>query len=253
MIKVIIIDDEELARERVASLLKDNPEFIISAECADGDAAVKEIEKNDPDLLFLDIQMPGMNGFELLENISGKIPEIIFVTAYDEFAIKAFEVNAIGYLLKPFHKEQFEAVLQRAKELIQTKKSKNIDERIISLLSFMDSKNNEKFIERFIVKSRGRIKFVPVDEIEFIKSEGNYIELNTLKDKHLVRESLSSVDEKLNQKFLRIHRSYIIKIDSIKELQTHFNGEYIFIMKSGSKLKSGRNYKESVEYTLLKK
>lgn len=252
MITTIIVDDEELARERVRGFLNEADDFEIVAECANGKEAVETIYKYKPDLVFLDIQMPVMNGFEVIEQIREELPLIIFVTAYDEYAIKAFEVNALDYLLKPFDRKRFNLSLERAKKIIRDSNENELKTKISSLLKQIDAEE-KKYTERFIVKESGRISFVSADEIDYMEATGNYIKLVTANGSHLIRETMNNIEKKLDpQKFLRVHRSFILKVEMIKELEPYFNSEFIIVLKSGKEIKSSKSYKNAISEKLLK-
>jgi two-component system LytT family response regulator len=252
MIKTIIVDDEELARERIRRFLNENKEFKVAAECKNGKEALEAITQHKPDLVFLDIQMPGINGFEVLQQLGQDIPYIIFVTAFDEFAVKAFEVQALDYLLKPFDRKRFNLSLERASKQIKDSEDKEIKKKFLSLLKYINA-DEEKYPKRFIIKQSGKISFVPVDEINYLEATGNYIKLVTLSGSYLLRETMNSIEKKLEPgKFIRIHRSFIVKTEMIKELKPYFNGEYIVIMKNGKELKSSKTYKAPINSLLLK-
>lgn len=243
-LSVIIIDDEPLARERIRELLKVDGEIEITAECKDGKEAAEKINKHKPDLIFLDIQMPKMNGFDVITKLE-KIPAIIFVTAYDEYAIKAFEINAMDYLLKPFDKERFHTALSRAKDSLSND-TPVLNEKIASLLSGLE-KQKDNFVERFVIKSGGRIYFVNASEVDWFEADGNYIKLHAGSKTELIRETIKNLEEKLSpEHFLRVHRSAIVKIESIKELVNWFSGEYKIKLKNGDEVQTGKKYKENI-------
>jgi two-component system LytT family response regulator len=252
MIRTVIIDDESLARERIISLLKKEMDIEVVGECSDGEDALQKINSLKPDLVFLDIQMPIMNGVEVIKNLSEYLPEVIFVTAYDEYAVEAFEMNALDYLLKPFDQDRFSKTLTRARQRILANNTKEISEKLNSLIvTFSQNKPGEKYLTKFVIKSGGKISFINVDELNYIEADGNYLTLHTANSKHLYRDTITNVAEKLNPDlFVRIHRSYIVKIETIKEMQSHFNSEYIITLKDNTKIKSGRSYKVEVEKLL---
>lgn len=252
MIRTLIVDDESLARERIASLLEKEKEINVIGECSDGEDALQKINSLKPDLVFLDIQMPMMNGVDVIKNLSNYIPEVIFVTAYDKYALEAFEMNALDYLLKPFDQERFSKTLARVKQRLLSKSTIEISDKLNNLiLAFSQNKPEEKYLTKFVIKSSGKISFISVDEINYIEAEGNYLTLHTANSKNLYRDTITNISEKLNPEiFIRIHRSYIVKIENIKEMQSHFNNEYIITLKDNTKLKSGRSYKTEVEKLL---
>lgn len=229
--------------------LNKDSEIEIIAECSNGQEAIEAIKRLSPQLVFLDVQMPETNGFNVLETIgSDNPPTFIFVTAYDQFAIKAFEFNAFDYLLKPFSKERLETTLKRAKEQIKKQENLTTEDRLLTLLS--EFKNRTNYINRLTIKDRGKIIFVGVDEIEAIEAQGNYLEIDT-GTTHLIRMRLHQLEAKLNpNKFIRIHRSTIVNIDRIKEMHPLFNGDQIIIMQSGKKHTMSRNYRDKLKSLL---
>ncbi len=243
-IRTLIVDDEPLARDRVKRLLRDEPDIAIVGEAASGAEAVTAIKFEKPDLVFLDIQMPEKTGFEVIRALDQKtLPTFIFVTAYDQYALEAFEVHALDYLLKPFNRERLERAVARAREHIESKMRGNLDERLASLLA--DLKGEKKYLERLVVKSVGRVFFLKTDEIDWIEASGNYLKLHTGRESHLIRETMNNIEAKINpEKFLRIHRSTIVNIDRIKELHPMFSGDYDVILQNGTQLTLSRNYRE---------
>ena len=242
--KILIVDDEPLARERVRRHLRDEPGIEIVGEAGNGREAVAAIEEKTPDLVFLDVQMPEMNGFDVLKALEeNKIPAIVFTTAYDKYAIQAFEFHALDYLLKPFSRERFRRSVRHAREQLEnSRQSGNIDERLVSLLENLKAK---KYLERIVVKSSGRVFFIKTDEIDWIEAAGNYLKLHVGRDAHLIRETMQSIEAKLDpEKFFRIHRSTLVQIDRIKELHPLFGGDYAVILRNGTELTLSRNYRE---------
>lgn len=243
-IKTLIVDDEPIARDRVRRMLREENDVEIVGECGNGREAVTFINENKPDLVFLDIQMPEMNGFETLQEINpAKVPAIIFVTAFDQYAIRAFDVHALDYLLKPFNRERFKRAVERAREQIERVTTGKIDERLASLLA--DLTTGKKYLERLVVKSVGRVFFLRTDEVDWIEAAGNYAKLHVGKEGHLIRETMNGLEAKLNpDKFLRIHRSTLVNIDRIKELNPLFSGDYTVMLKNGTELTLSRNYRD---------
>jgi two-component system, LytTR family, response regulator len=243
-IRTVIVDDEELGRERVRMMLSSHPDIEIVAECSDGPDAVKTIERERPNLVFLDVQMPGMDGFEVLESIEvDPIPAVVFVTAHDDYALRAFDIHALDFLLKPFDEARFEKALERARAQVSNSRTTAIDSRILSLLE--DLKSDKKFPDRLIVKSGGRVFFLRTEEIDWVEAAGNYVRLHARNEAHLLRESMKNMESKLDPKiFVRIHRSAIVNVDRIKELEPWFHGEYIVIMRDGTRLTSSRVFSD---------
>ena len=252
-IRTLIVDDEPLGRERIRTLLADDQEIEIIEECPDGRRAVAAIERSKPDLVFLDVQMPEMDGFAVLDAIaSGHMPVIIFVTAYDRYAVQAFEVHALDYLLKSFDRDRFQAALVRAKEEIHRLKASVLDpkigalnERLAGLLEDLQTK--QKRLTRLVVKSGGRIVFLRVEEIDWVEAADNYVRIHSGRESHLIRETLQSLESRLNpDKFLRIHRSTVVNLDRIRELQPIFHGDYLVRLSDGTELTLSRNYREKL-------
>jgi two-component system LytT family response regulator len=240
--KVLIADDEQPARKKLISLLKSEREVDQIFEAGNGREAIERIRTNLPDLVFLDIQMPGLNGFQVIEEIgAGKMPPTIFVTAYDQYALEAFEVNAIDYLLKPFDRERFLKSFVRAIEGIKLKQS-NIT-NVQSILN--DLKKGKKYLERLLINTASRYFFIPVKDLYYISSAEKYIELHTEKGKYLLRDTMNNIESSLDpEKFARIHRSYIVNIEQIIEMQPWSHGDYIVKLKNGAKLQMSRRFKD---------
>jgi len=243
-IRTVIVDDEELARERMKFLLEVQADVEVVAVCSDGLSALEAIERTRPDLVFLDVQMPGMDGFEVVENLDASIaPDVVFVTAHDGHAIRAFEIHALDFLLKPFDQTRFEKTLDRARNRFHGGKGARIDSRLVTLLE--ELREERKYPERLIVKSSGRVFFVRTEEIDWVEASGNYVKIHTKSDAHLLRESMKNMEAKLDPKtFVRIHRSAIVNIDRIKELEPWFHGEYIVIMQNGTRLTASRVFSD---------
>ena len=246
-IKALIVDDEAIARERVRRFLSAESDIEVLGECRNGREAVTAIKKFTPDLVFLDIQMPEMNGFEVLAAVGTQtIPAIVFVTAYDQYAIRAFEVHALDYLLKPFNRERFRRSLQHARTLLGRDKQEVKDDRLLSLLE--DIKSSHKYAERLVIKSTGRVYFLKTVEIDWIEACGNYVNLHSGSEKHMLREAISHLESRLDpDKFLRIHRSRLVNIDRIKELTPLFNGDYTVTLQDGTELTLSRTYRDRLQ------
>lgn len=242
--KVLIVDDEPLARERLRDLLVRDTDVEVVGECTDGPSAVEAIREQEPDLVFLDVKMPGHDGFRVVEEIgSDRMPATVFVTAFDKFALKAFEVRAFDYLLKPFDRDRFDAVLDRAKDDFRRKHQDEVRDRIEELIT--EVRSERKPLERIAVKSSGSVYFLRAEEIDWIEAAGNYSRLHVGKTTHLLRETMTNLEGKLDPKrFLRIHRSTIINIERVRELQPYFHGDYIVLLEGGIELTLSRNYRQ---------
>ena len=248
-IRAVIVDDEPLARKRIHDLLRDDREVEVVAECGSGAAAMDVLEHQKPDLLFLDVQMPEVDGFELLEAAEGSVPAVIFVTAYDKYALRAFDAQAVDYLLKPFNETRFQQALQRAKEKIGKGSGGQMNADLMSLLK--DVQAGRKSTDRLVIKSGGRVLFLRAAEIDYVEAAGNYLNLYVNKDTHLIRETMQSLEARLDPAhFLRIHRSTIVNLERIKELQPWFGGEYVVVLRDGRKLTLSRTYRARVQQLL---
>ena len=257
-VRALIVDDEPLARRTIRDLLADDPDVEIIGECGGGLEAVSFVDRQPPDLLFLDIQMPGLNGFETLARIPpGRIPAIIFVTAYDQYALQAFEVHALDYLLKPFNDKRFAEALRQAKVHVELKDVNKISQSLLSLLgaqvgSEPSRASRKSFLNRFMIKAGGRVVFIKTAEVDWIAADDYFIKLHVGAKSHLLRMSMKELEEKLDpQTFLRIHRSTIVNFDRVKELQQTPNGEYVVVLKDGTELKLSRGRREHLEQLLM--
>lgn len=251
-IRALIVDDEPLARRRIRSLLAHDSSVDVIGECSDGFKAVSSISQLTPDLVFLDVQMPAMDGFEVIQTVGPeRMPTVIFVTAYDQYALKAFEVNALDYLLKPFDRSRFQKTLERAKALIRQVQNGNVNDQLLSLLGNL--RLEQKIADRFIIKSGGRVVFLRVEEIDWMRAVGNYVRLQVGRDSHLMRETMNGMEAKLApDKFMRIHRSTIVNLDRVKEVQPWAKGEHVVIMRDGTRLIMSRRYRERLNERLNK-
>lgn len=243
MIKVVIVDDEPLARTIVRKMLDDYKDFTVVGEGENGPEAIMAIQTRRPDLVFLDVQMPEVDGFAVLKALApDELPLIIFVTAYDQYAVRAFEVYALDYLLKPFDRERFEQALERVRTHILNSQRSQFNERLLDLLTHHEPR--APHLERLIIKSEGRVFFLKTDEIEWIEAQGNYVALHVKKVRHLFRESISSLEKQLDPaRFQRIHRSAIVNLDFVKELYAWFRGDYRVILRDGTELRLSHRYR----------
>lgn len=249
-IRAIIVDDELLGRTVIREMLRREPEFTIVGECANGQEAIATINAERPDLVFLDVQMPEVDGFEVLAALDvEQLPLVIFVTAYDQYAVSAFEVHAVDYLLKPFDRERFGKALQRAKLQLQREQPADVSQRILALLE--EQRSKPKCLERLVIKTNGRIFFLKTEEIDRISAEGNYVNLHVKKDSYLLRETISGLESQLDpQRFARIHRSQIVNLDCVRELRHWSHGEYQVILHDGTELMLSRSYREKLHELL---
>ena len=245
-IRALIVDDEPLARQRIRTLLEADPDVEVVGECADGRSAVAAVREQAPDLLFLDVQMPLLDGFGVLAALgAGPLPVVIFVTAHDRYALRAFEVHALDYLLKPFDRERFRTALGRAKAQVRREPDGDVSRRLLALLR--DVQQARKPLERLVVKSGGRVYFVRTEDIDWIEAAGNYVRLHVGKEAHLLRESMAGLEARLDAgRFLRIHRSTIVNIEHIRELQPAFHGDYAVILRDGTQLTLSRSYRATL-------
>lgn len=243
-IRTVIIDDERLARQRIRRMLLELPGFDVAAEFERSEEGLVYLETNETDLLFLDVQMPGMDGFALLEALTPeRTPLVIFVTAYDEYALRAFEVHAFDYLLKPFDQARFEKTIERARKQL-TSEERN-SEKLLTLLNEFRQRNQEP--ARFAIKTPGRLFFVRQEDIDWMEAADNYVNLHVGADTHLIRETMNALEQRLDShRFLRIHRSTIVNADRIKELRPWFHGEYVVLLKDGTELTLSRTYREKI-------
>ena len=244
--RTLIIDDEPLARKGIRQLLEGDPEVQILGECVDGLESVEQIKALRPDVIFLDIQMPEMDGFAVLDALSAEeLPIVVFVTAYDQHALRALQVHALDYLLKPFDEERFHEALDRAKAQWRQKNGSQMTRRIIEMLD--GNREERQAPGRIMVRNAGRITFVRVEEVDWIEAQGDYVCLHCQGKKHLVREKISDMENQLaTDRFLRIHRSTIVSIPRIKEMQPLFHGEYAVVLHDGTRLTMSRSFRDRV-------
>jgi two-component system LytT family response regulator len=245
--RVLIIDDEPLARQRLRALLEEEPDLEVAGECADGRQAVEAIRAHHPDLIFLDVRMPELDGFGVLAALAEEPrPAVIFVTAYDRFALKAFEVNALDYLLKPFDRERFRKAVGRARALVGRDQGEEVREQLRALLE--GAPGGRKYLDRVVIKSSARVFFLRVEEIDWVEAAGNYLKLHAGGEAHLLRETMANLEARLDPtRFLRIHRSTIVNLERIQELQPWFHGDYVVLLRDGTRLTLSRSYRQKLE------
>jgi two-component system, LytTR family, response regulator len=249
-LRVLLVDDEPLVREGVRDFLEGEPGVTIAGEAANGLEALRFLSEHRVDLLLLDIQMPELDGLGVASELLREGgPAIVFVTAFSEHAIRAFELNAVDYLLKPFDRARLLAAIQRARARHRTGNYPELAERLSAVLALLE--RGRGYAERVLVKDEGRIRFVPVEEIDWIEAADNYVRIQAGGQRHLVRETIGSLERRLDpHRFARIHRSTVVNLSRIRELQPTFNGEYTVILSSGTKLTLSRTYRDAVRERL---
>jgi two-component system, LytTR family, response regulator len=249
-IKVLVVGDERMARERICNLLKDDNDIEIVGISGNGFKAVREVQECRPDLIFLDVQLPDKNSFVFLDAIKkDSMPFIIFVTAYQQYAVRAFELCALDYLLKPFDRDRFEKALHRAKIEIQHKRDDEINNRIFKMLEELNKRST--YLERIIIKKDDHMFFLKTEQIDWIEAEGNYVTVHYGNNTHLLRQTISTLEAQLDPtKFLRIHRSIIVNIERMHELHPWVHGDYHVVLRDGTKLTLTRNYRERLRGVL---
>jgi two-component system LytT family response regulator len=249
-LRALVVDDDPLARSRLRKLLSAESDVEVVGECASAEEAIGKIAETTPDLVFLDVQMPGMDGFQLIERLRLPVlPAVIFVTAHDEYALRAFEVHALDYLLKPYSRARFLDALRRARAQIE--RESVTDRRLLGLLAELRARESDRAVapataherERLVVKSDGRMFFVRPAEIDWVEASANYVRLHTHGESYQLRESMKQMEARLPRgTFVRIHRSAIVNLDRVREMQPWFHGEYVVILNDGTKLTASRAY-----------
>jgi two-component system LytT family response regulator len=245
-IRTLIVDDEPIARTRMASLLGEEADVEVVGQCSSGREALSAIQALSPDLLFLDIQMPEMDGLDLARSIGARgTPSVVFVTAFDEYALRAFEVHALDYLLKPFSAERFRSALGRAREQVSSRRS------AAATSGAVETAAEESRRSRLMIKAGGRIHFVRVADVDWCEAAGNYVRIHVGPQAHLVRDTMGHLESQLDPgQFVRIHRSTIVNVDRIQEMQSSFNGEYLVRLENGTRLTLSRGYRDTIQARL---
>jgi two-component system LytT family response regulator len=251
MIRVLVADDQPMARERLASLLAAEPNVELAGMAASGNEAVDAIRDGAPDLVFLDLQMPGMDGFKVIETVGlTRMPATVFVTAYDEYAVRAFEVQAIDYLLKPFGRQRFQSALARARKHLERDRQGELAQRLSELLRTGRSESTE----RLLVKAGGRVSFVDIDSIDWVEAEGNYVRIHAGSQVYLMRETMNGLIARIGERqFFRIHRSRIVNITRVKELIIAGGGDYQVLLWDGTRLGLSRLYRDALQAQLSRR
>lgn len=255
-IRALIIEDEPLARQRLRLLARDEPGLVIIGECADGSSALAAIDRDHPDLLFLDVQMPEMDGFELLQKLpSTRLPLVIFTTAYDKHAVRAFEAHALDYLLKPFQPERFKAAILRAREQLVNRQATSAARGLLDLLAAQQKAPatcpGVPSLTRLTIKNGDKVIVIKTADIDSIESAGNYVAVNVGAESHILRETLNALEKQLHpDKFLRVSRGAIVNLDRVKELQPMFKGEHVIVLQNGKRLTMTRGLFREVEEAL---
>ena len=253
-IRVLVADDQPMARERLVSLLAAEPGVEVAGTASTGEEAVDQIRQSAPDLVFLDLQMPGMDGFKVIETIGvDRMPPTVFVTAYDEYAVRAFDVQALDYLLKPFGRQRFQSALERARKHLDRERKGAMAERLAQLLRTGRPPQSAEGT-RLLIKSGGRVSFVDVDQIDWVEAEGNYVRLHVGDQIHMLRETMNRLIERIGaQRFFRIHRSRIVNITRVKELLIAGGGEYHVVLWNGTKIGLSRLYRDALQEQLTRR
>lgn len=260
MIRVLVADDEPVARRRVARFLRQDADVEVIAECAGGRDAVERITAERPDLVFLDVQMPDLTGIEVVEEVGpDRMPAVVFVTAFDQYAIRAFELNAVDYLLKPYDSERFRQSLGRARQRIGPAAAPQRVEELRAVVQMLMAEQAavapaapDEYLDRIAVRVDGTLKIVRAADVDWFETDGNYVRLHVGRANHLVRMTASDLERQLDpRKFARIHRKYLINLDRVAEVQPWFAGDAVVILKDGAKLRLSRSHRAAFHARLL--
>jgi two-component system, LytTR family, response regulator len=250
-IRVLIVDDEPVARRGIARLLRHEPDIDVVGECGDGASAIAAIGALSPDLVFLDVQMPVLDGFAVIEAVGGnRMPAVVFVTAFDQHAVRAFDAQAIDYLLKPVDPERFHRALQRARAHL-SQPDDSFVRRVSDALKLIDRGELQPYPTRLAIRSEGRVRLLDMAEIDRIVAAGNYVEVHSGARPHLLRETMASLEARLDpQRFIRVSRAAIVSIARIREVQPLFNGDFVVLLSSGATVNGSRRYRAALDVLL---
>ncbi len=240
------MDDEPLARARIRQLLDDEPDIVVAAECSDGFEALRILERRSVDAMFLDVQMPELDGFGVLDSLEpGRAPAVVFVTAYDTFAVKAFQVHAVDYVLKPIDRVLFAQAVERMRTELQHRRSDKIEQNLLGLIREMREVRHSQ--DRFVISRAGRYMFLQVSDVDYVTTEGNYVKVHSKGEDHLLRSTMKNIEDRLDpNRFVRIHRSTLVNVERLKELQPYRKDDSIAILKDGTRLTVSRRYRKTL-------
>jgi two-component system LytT family response regulator len=252
-IRTLIVDDEPLARSKIRHFLDSEQDFEVVGECGNGNEAISAINQQAPDLVFLDVQMSGLDGFSVIESVGAdRMPTTVFVTAYDQYAIRAFDFHAIDYLLKPFDRKRFYDAVRLVRERFEMADTSRLNRRLMTLLEGLQQ--SEDHVERLAVKTASGVTFVKSGDIDWVDAAGNYVRLNTRDgEAHLLRETMRALEQRLDAKrFVRVHRSTIVNVERIQEIRAQTHGEHLIVMANGQRLTLSRSYRDKVHDLILR-
>lgn len=249
-IQTLIADDERLSRQRIRHLLRDEPHVQIVGECTNGTEALEFLSGTRPDLIFLDVQMPGLDGFDVVSKLIQPPPMVVFITAYDEYALRAFDVHAFDYLLKPFDRPRFQETMRRVREQLSVAREGQLSRKLNALVEDLETFRHDR--ERIAIRTPGHITFIRLQDVDWIEAADNYVCIHCGTETHVLRETMNSIESRLPAcRFQRVHRSAIVNVDRIKELQPWFRGDYRILLQDGTHLTLSRSYRERLEQALL--